>query len=237
METRMQKAHKALSGLIRKASRGTLSNYILNAPPEYGQPYITPGDAYGLISPERMREIVAKTPTVASCLNAISDYCSNVNILVKNKNSAIPADPGRVAVVENLLMIPNDDDTGRQLLEQLVYDLAVLGFAALEIEPNVYGKPAKLHVLDAARLKVDFDEHGKILGYDMLDAHGMPIHGRDGVHTWQPDEIIYFRRGAVSNSRYPLSRIHQLFSCAVLESMILAFVGGKFTEGNVPFGV
>ena len=52
--------------LVEKASRGTLSDYVLNAPHEYGQPRPRAADINGLISPERMREIVQKTPTPRS---------------------------------------------------------------------------------------------------------------------------------------------------------------------------
>jgi Phage portal protein len=71
----------------------------------------------------------------------------------------------------------------------------------------------------------------------MLDIHGMPIRGTDNVHAWLPDQIIYFRRDPTTDSLYPLSRILQLFSCAVIEDMMLSFIGGKFTESNVPYGI
>ncbi len=233
----LNKAFQGISGAIRKASKGTLSSYTLNAPPQYGQPLVTPGDASGLISPERMREIVRRTATVAACGNAILDYCTNVPILVRNIDPAIPADEARATIVQAFLDNPNDFDSPRHFRSKLIWDLLVLGFAAIEIEQNKRGRPAKLHVLDAARLRVDYDEHGTVLGYDMLDAHGMPIRGRDGIHAWLPAQIIFLRRDPVSNSLYPLSRVAQLFSAAVIEDMMMAFIGGKFTESNVPYGI
>ena len=235
--TLIGKAFKSLSTTIKKASRGTVTDYVLNAPAEYGQPLVVAADSSGLISPERMREIVRKTPTVAACMNAILDYCANVDILVRNSDPAKPADETQAQIIEDLLHNPNDLDTGRHFMSKLIFDLAVLGWAGIEIEANRFGKPAKLHVVDGARLKVDYDEHGDVKGYDMLDIRGVPIRGTDGVHTWQPDELIYLRRDAVSNSVYPLKRLEQLFSCAIIEDMMLAFIGGKFTESNVPYGV
>ncbi|GHO55519.1 phage portal protein [Ktedonobacter robiniae] len=235
--TLIGKAFKSLSTTIKKASRGSLTDYVINAPPEYGQPLIVGADASGLISPPRMREIVRKTPTVAACINAILDYCSNVEILVRNSDPAKPADETRAQIIEDLLHNPNDLDTGRHFLSKLIFDLAVLGWAGVEIEENRYGNPAKLHVVDGARLYIDFDEHGDVNGYDMLDIQGLPIRGNDGIHAWEPDQLIYFRRDAVSNSVYPLKRLEQLFSCAIIEDMMLAFIGGKFMESNVPYGV
>ncbi|GHO45185.1 phage portal protein [Ktedonospora formicarum] len=233
----INKAFRAVSTTIKKASRGSLTDYVINALPEYGQPLVVAADASGLISPQRMREIVRKTPTVAACMNAILDYCANVQILVRNIDPAKPADPVRSQIVEDLLRSPNDLDTGRHFMSKMIFDLAVLGWAGIEMEMNRSGKAAKLHVVDGARLYVDYDEHGDVKGYDMLDIQGLPIHGTDGIHAWEPDQLVYMRRDAVSNSVYPLKRLEQLFSCAIIEDMMLAFIGGKFTESNVPYGV
>lgn len=228
---------KAYNAIVSKASRGTLSSYVVNAPHEYGQPNIVAGDSSGLITPQRMREIVKRTPTVAASMNAILDYTTNVDILVRNIDPSLPADKHKKKLIDQFLENPNDFDTKRQFMSKIIWDLGILGFAAIEIEPNRFGKPAKLHVLDAARIGIDYDEHGKVLGYTMLDAHGIPIRGTDGVHAWTPDEVIFLRRDAVSDSLYPLSRIHQLFTCAVLEDMMVNFISGKFTESNVPYGI
>lgn len=232
----LSQAYTAIKSVI-SGSKGTLSAYVVNSPPEYGQPYITSSDVSGLISPERMREIIKRTPTAGACLNAILDFSSSVDLLVRNVDAAIPANKRKAKIVEDYLKYPNDADTTRHFLGKIIWDLVILGFAAVEIEPNASGYPAKLHVLDGARFKVDYDEHGNILGYDMLDIHGTPIRGDDGVHAWTPDQIIYFRRDPTTDSLYPLSRILQLFSCAVIEDMMLAFIGGKFTESNIPYGI
>lgn len=233
----ISKAINSVSEVIRKASRGTLTNYVINSPPQYGQPYIVPGDAVALISPERMREVVSRTPTVAACKNAILDYVTNTPLLVRNVDPSQPADATRAAIVKRILKKPNQNDTTRHFFSRLVTDMITLGFAAIEIEPNAYGRPARLHALDAARLKVDFDEHGTVLGYNMLNAHGMPILGRDGVHTWTPQEVIMLKRNIGSSSQYPSSQIHELFSCALIEDMMLSFISGKFTESNIPYGI
>lgn len=222
---------------VQKASKGTLSDYVVNSPHQYGQPNLVVGDDLGLITPFRMREIARRTPTVAACVNAILDYCTNVNILIRNVNAALPADPGSLSILQSYLDRPNGYDTKRHFLGNIIRDLTILGYAAVEIEPNNAGNPANLYVLDAARITIDYDEHGTVLGYDMLDILGMPIKGKDGVHAWTPDQIIFFRRDTRSESLYPESRFMQLFSCALLEDMMLAFIGGKFTESNIPYGI
>ena len=234
---------KALRGLVagtptRKASRGSLSSYVLNAPHQYGQPLPQQADAQALITPARMREVVLKTPTAAAAMNAILDYAGGVPLVVRNVDASKKADDGRVKFLEGLLRTPNPNDTARRFKVKLLRDMATLGYAGVEIEAGKQGaKVANLWVLDAGKLYVDYDQHGTNLGYDMLDAHGWPIKGPDGVHAWLPEEVLWFTLNPMSNSLYPSSRIAQLFSSAVIEDLMLAFIGGKFTESNVPFGV
>lgn len=239
MASRLMKALRTLEEpvQVQKASRGSLSDYVIGAPPEYGQPRPTSGDINGTIGPERLREIVMKGPTAGASLNAIIDFAVGVPIKVRNVDPAEPASPRKLKVVRSFMQKPNPVDTWRQFLFQILRDLVTIGWAAVEIEPDASGRPANLWALDSARLYIDFDEHGKILGFDMLDAHGMPITTGDGTHAWRPEEVIYFRLSPQTNSRYPTSRILQLFPAAVVENMMLAFIGGRFTDSNIPFGV
>lgn len=238
MASLIQKAYAA----VQKASRGTLSAYVLNAPHEWGQPPITmAGDVQQLISPERMREIVMRTPTASALMNATLDYCLGVELGVRNLDATKPADASHAQAVMEFLRYPNGPngtDTGRRFKAKIFRDLFTLGWGAAEIEPGKRsGKPANLWALDGARVRVDYDEHGSLLGYDMLDAHGMPIRGNDGVHAWKPGQVLYFSKDPVSSSLYPTSRITQLFTLAVLEDLMIAFISGRFTESNVPYGV
>lgn len=227
-------------GVVAKASRGTLSGYVLNAPHEYGQPITqqVPGDVQGLITPERMREIVMKTPTAGSAMNAVLDYVGGVRIDVRYVDASKPAQGPRIEAARQYLRIPNPQDTERRFRAKLHRDLFTLGYAAIEIEAGaITGKPANLWTLDAGRLRVDFDQHGTILGYNMLDAHGYPITQNGTPWAWRPDQVIFFSLNPMSESLYPYSRIQQLFTLAVVEDLMVNFIGGRFTESNVPFGV
>jgi hypothetical protein len=240
MATRLFSALRQVDELISKAgSKGTLSQFVVNAPHQYGQPLpeVALSDVYGLITPERMREIVVKTGTAAACLNATLDFLRNVHIGVRNSDTSKKVDPALKKAIETYFDRPNSEDLGVDFKEMIFRDLFTLGYAGVEIEPDNQGKPANLWPLDGARLRLDFDEHGGMLGYNMIDAHGMPIRGRDGIHAWQPEEVIYFRRSPATNSRYGLSRIEQLFTTAVIEDLVMAFISSKFTESNVPYGV
>jgi hypothetical protein len=166
---------------VQKAARGTISGYTLGISPQWGQPLpaVAAGDASGLITPARMREIVLKTNTVAASTNAILDYAAGVRLGVRNVDPAKPVPPEQVTTIRKLMVSPNPSQSQRQFMLALMRDIITLGFGAVEIvfdtgDPQT-GVPVELWVMDAARLRIDFDEHGAINGYDMLDARGVPI--------------------------------------------------------------
>ena len=239
MTSLIRKAIQALSRVRPSGeSRGTLSGYTLNAPAQFGQPRQEQiADVQGLVTPQRMREIVMKTPTAAATMNATLDYAAGVCIDLRNTNPAEKAPTRQVKTVRSYMNKPNNQDTWRRFLLKLMRDLWTMGYAAIEKELDADGNLANLHILDAARLYIDFDEHGDVKGYDMLDARGVPIRGPDGVHAWLPDDLFYFALNPVSSSLYPTSRISQLFTCAVLEDLMIYFISQKFTDSNIPYGI
>jgi hypothetical protein len=235
----MQIGQSFSPGRSTKTPRGSLGSFIVGAPPEYGQPRPDAGGTSisTLITPERMREIVMRTPTASACLNAILDFASAVEIKIRNTDPSVPAPATTLSVLQDYMVRPNPQDSWLQFKLALFRDLVTMGWAAVEIEKDSDGGVANLYTLDAARLYIDFDEHGTIVGYDMLDVRGMPIHGPDGTHAWLPDEVIFYRLNPVTYSRYPASRIHQLYTLGLIEDMMMAFIGTRFTESNIPFGL
>ncbi|GCE45176.1 HK97 family phage portal protein [Thermosporothrix hazakensis] len=221
--------------LRSRGSRGALSDY---KPGQLGtgQPPQTVASDGTLVTPERKREIALKTPTMAACLNATIDYVTPVKISVQHVDPSKAADPERGRFILDYLDKPNKRDSRKHFLEAIYRDLIVLGYAAIEIERDSRGRPANLYPLDAARLQIDFDEHGNVLGYNMRDSLGNIIKG-EGGHTWKSADVIFLKRDSSSSSVYPFSRLDQLYACAVIESLMLHFIGSKFTEGNIPYGV
>lgn len=215
-------------------SRGVLGRYVPGMPAHWGQPplaQLTSG-----ISNQRMREIALRSPSVAAALNVILDYSSGVKVHPRNVDPSQKVPTRANKLINDLLNRPNNQDTERRYRKKLLRDLVTLGYAAVEIERDQNGGVANLYVLDAARLRVDFDKHGKVLGYDQLDVYGQPIPGPTG-HTFQTEEVIWYTLDAASESQFPQSRIEQLFALAVIEQMMLSFIGGRFKDSNIPFGM
>lgn len=233
----LSKALRSADGLVVKASKNTLSAYIPNAPHEYGQPLPTQGDAFDLISPERLRELVLKTPTASACINTIIDFSAQVELDVKNIDDTKKAPQSEAAIVRQYLRRPNQRQTGLRFFHSLMRDLMTFGYAGVEVERNRSGGVANLYVIDNQRIRVDYEENGTIIGYNILNAAGQPERGSDGVHTWLPDEVIWFVRDEQSDRMVGVSRIKMLYALGVIESLILNFIGNRFTEGNIPYGM
>lgn len=225
---------------VRRGSRNTQSDYIIAAPHMYGQPPPQQAsiDAQALITAQRQREVVERIGTPAACLNAILDYASNVSIDVRSVDASLKPDPDRVTFLKQVMRRPNSNDTGLEFKQKLIRDLFVLGQAAIEIEPGEGGGFANLNVVDASRLRMDFEESGKMLGYNMLDIHGMPT-SRDGEspYAWLPEEMIFLKRDPMTTSNYGSSRVSQFFTYAIIEDLIHHYISQRFTDSNIPRGV
>jgi hypothetical protein len=181
MPNRLQKAIQTIwpqTKTNKNEPRGAVSGFTLGVSPLWGQPYpeVQSGDASGLITRERMREVVMRTPTAAACLNAILDFAGGVKIGVRNIDPSEKVSRYQAKMVRRILKKPNDNQTGRQFFLTLIRDLVTFGYGAVEIvRTGKLEQPVQLWVMDAARLRIDFDEHGYIKGFDMLDARGVPI--------------------------------------------------------------
>lgn len=225
---------------VQKASSGTVSSFVLGAPHQWGQPYemaASVADTSGMISMERMREIVMKTPTPAAVMNAMLDYLGGVQIKLRCVDPAQKVDKARGEYLRDFMTRPNPNDTERRFKLKLFRDMITLGWAAAEKEYDADGNVANLWPLDAARLRIDYDEHETILGYNMLDVRGMPI-SKDGTdHAWYPQDIIPFIMNPTTHSAYATSRISQLFVLGVIEDLMMHFIGTRFTDSNVPYGL
>jgi HK97 family phage portal protein len=237
-ESYLMKAFSAVRRALERSSgsRGALTYYSPGQPREIGQPNSRATDGELMLPLSRKRELSVKSPTLGACLNATIDYVSPVKLSLKNVQPKTLVDPAVSKYVLDFLERPNRNDTQKHILEKIYRDLFILNFAAIEIERDSRNRVANLHVLDAARLHIDYDASGDILGYNMRNEYGEPII-KDGGHTWRPEDIILFRRDAESSSVYPASRLDQLFALGVIENLMIAFIGGKFTEGNIPYGV
>lgn len=175
---RMEQARPLTPQTAKGEARGTVSGFVLGVNPLWGQPYPeqASGDVTAYISRQRMREVVLRTPTAAASVNAILDFAGGVKIGVRNIDPSKPTPKIQAGVVNRLLKSPNSNQTKRQFLQSLMRDMSTFGYGAIEMVPTGNPtKPVDMWVMDSARLKIDFDEHGFTRGYDMLDARGVPI--------------------------------------------------------------
>lgn len=176
MANRLTKALRSMNP--KNEARGTVSGFVPGVSPLWGQPYPeqASGDVSGLISRQRMREIVLRTPTAAACMNAILDFAGGVKIDIRNVDPARPVPKVQANKVRRIMRKPNSDQSKRQFMLSLMRDVTTFGYGAVEfVHTGDLTQPLQMWVMDSARLRIDFDEHGFTRGYDMLSARGTPI--------------------------------------------------------------
>src|SRR5258708_31175523 len=162
----------------KQEARGTVSGFALGVSPIWGQPYPEQqsGDAAGLISRQRMREVVLRTPTAAACLNAILDFTGGFKINVRNIAPSKHVPKQQQNVVKSIMNRPNTNQSWRQFVLTLIRDIVTFGYGAVELVPtgNLL-RPVDMWVMDGARLKIDFDEHAFTRGELMLSTRRVSI--------------------------------------------------------------
>ncbi|SRR6266568_224548 len=196
------------AGKTPPQGRGTLTGFTLGVSPLWGQPYPeqVAQDASGLISRQRMREVVLRTPTAAACMNAILDFAGSVKIDIRNVDPSMEVPKVRANRVRRIMRQPNPNQTTRQFMLTLMRDIITFGYGAVElVETGDADRPVEMWVMDSARLRIDFNEHGLIRGYDMLNARGAPIinpeQGINSSNIYQPP--VGMNMGVQSNSSIP----------------------------------
>src|SRR5438034_8850448 len=114
-------------------------------------------------TPANLRKF-AETPVARKAINTIKDRIAGMRWRVQPKNGRALADvrdgANRVQILTDNLDSPNPDDSFRSLAEQVLEDLIVGGFGAIEVEatgdPN---HPLALFPVDGAtiRMRADWD--------------------------------------------------------------------------------
>lgn len=224
---------------VSKAAKGTVQDFYPIPQNYFGhaQERVGRGDLNVVgtrANNERMLKIALSSDTVAAIVNSVVDFGSIVPLRTIAKDITKTPKSLHVSRVQDILANPNPRMTGLELKKVTLRDLATFGYAAWEI---VRTNNLEFYPIDITRMTIDYDSHGTLLGFNQFDEYNVVIVGKDGIHTWMPDEVVLFSHDPVSYSGYSLGRISQLYSAAVIESLMLAYIGGKFIDSNIPYGV
>jgi HK97 family phage portal protein len=155
----------------------------------------------------------AETPVARRAINCIKDRiaCMDWQIEVR-RGAGIDVAGDRVQRADALtkaLDMPNESDSFRTLIEQVLEDTLVGGFGAAEIEVGDADLPVRLYPVDGASIQVNANWKG-----DPDDPRYAQITGKTGKDSLLPlrdDELMYVRLNSRSHTPFGLGKLEVAF--------------------------
>jgi HK97 family phage portal protein len=164
-------------------------------------------------TPANLRRF-AETPVARKAINTIKDRIAGMKWRVQARRGRsleeLPDAAARVQALTDALDQPNPDDSFRSLAEQVLEDVIVGGFGAIEVQ--VSGDPAKPLVLwpvDGASIRMKADWDGRPDSTRYLQATQQ--FGPAGQIELNDDELIYIRLNARTHTPFGLGRVEVAF--------------------------
>ena len=176
-------------------------------------------EAYPKPSPANLRRF-SETPVARKAINTIKDSIAGMRWRIQarpGRNTVIPDLELRSYILTENFEAPNPDDSFRSLAEQVLEDVIVGGFGAIEIEDTGDRlRPLALWPVDGAsiRIKGDWDGLPESPRYAQITGRMGP----EAQISLNDDELIYIRLNP---------RTHTPFGLGRLEVAINAFLGAS----------
>ncbi|HVP43074.1 MAG TPA: phage portal protein [Terriglobales bacterium] len=164
-------------------------------------------------TPYNLRKF-AETPIARKALNTIKDRVAGMRWRIQPKNGRaleeLPEGAERIRVLTDNFDAPNSDDSFRSLAEQVLEDVIVGGFGAVEVqltdEPD---RPLALWPVDGStiRMRADWDGRPESPRYTQDTGRAGP----EGRIVLNDDELIYIRLNPRTHTPFGLGRLEVAF--------------------------
>ena len=171
----------------------------------------------------------AETPVARRAINTIKDRIACMEWAIRFRRASTPEpepgsgatkDDARIALLTANLESPNYDDSFRSLCEQVLEDVIVGGFGAIELElTGDERRPLNLYPVDGATIRMRADWDGKPDSPRYTQVTGRV--GPDAQITLNDDELIYMRLNPRTHTPFGLGRLEVAFET------INAFLGAN----------
>jgi phage portal protein BeeE len=170
----------------------------------------------------------SETPVARRAINTIKDHIAGMRWRVHTKPGApeVADAEARIGILSRNLDSPNPDDSFRSLAEQVLEDLIVGGFGAIEVEatsdPN---HPLALWPVDGAtiRMRADWDGMPASVRYEQVTGRVGP----DANILLADEELIYMRLNPRTHTPFGLGRLEVAFEA------INSFLGAHRYAGRL----
>jgi HK97 family phage portal protein len=164
-------------------------------------------------TPANLRKF-AETPVVRRAINVVKDKIASMDWQVRVRRgydaAEVPDAAARMNALRLCLEEPNAADSFRVLWEQVLEDLIVGGFGAVEMEATGdAARPFHLWAVDGATIQIDSRWNGDPAKPRYAQATGQM--GREGLIPLLDDELMYVRLNPRTHTPFGLGRLEVAF--------------------------
>jgi len=217
VRTMMKDVWQRLAGIDAAAGDATIGERKTAILPSILNPYNPAGragqDALPKPTAANLRKF-AETPVVRRAINVVKDKVASMDWQVRVRRGytgALVEDAdARIKVLRRCLEEPNTSDSFRVLWEQVLEDLLVGGFGAVEMEgTDDPERPFHLWAVDGATIQIDAKWNG-----DPEKPRYAQATGRIGQESLVPlldDELMYLRLNPRTYTPFGLGRLDVAF--------------------------
>ncbi|WP_263366930.1 phage portal protein [Edaphobacter bradus] len=168
-------------------------------------------------TPANLRKF-AETPVVRRAINVVKDKIASMDWQVRVRRgysaASIPDAAEKINVLRRCLEEPNASDSFRVLWEQVIEDLLVGGFGAVEMEATGDAlRPFHLWAVDGATIQIDSKWNGDPAKPRYAQATGLGQLGlnKDALVPLLDDELMYLRLNPRTHTPFGLGRLEVAF--------------------------
>src|SRR5271157_1828912 len=209
----IREAWKRLCGDEVQASGAPAVQRKTVALPSILSPYQTAQRALPKPTPANLRKF-AETPLVRRAINLIKDRVASLDWQVRLKRDYTPERVGyagrKALILRRTLEAPNDSDSFRTLIEQVLEDALVGGFGAIEMDlTGDTERPFELWPVDGATIRINPKWDGKPDSPRYAQATGLA--GSEGLIPLNDDELIYLRMNPRTHTPFGLGPLEVAF--------------------------
>ncbi|MBV8629821.1 MAG: phage portal protein [Silvibacterium sp.] len=209
----IRSAWRRLSGIeVRTAADLPVQRKTVALPSIFG-PYPSAQRALPKPTPANLRKF-AETPVVRRAINLIKDRVASLDWQIRLKRDWKTEKVGyaarKTAILRRALETPNDSDSFRTLIEQVLEDALVGGFGAIEMDlTGDPEKPFELWPVDGATIRINPKWDGRPDSPRYAQATG--IAGSDALIPLNDDELIYLRMNPRTHTPFGLGPLEVAF--------------------------
>jgi hypothetical protein len=156
----------------------------------------------------------SETPIARRAINSIKDRIAGMRWRVQPRQGyaleAIPDGPARVRILTDNFDSPNPDDSFRSMAEQVLEDIIVGGFGAIEVQASGDAtRPLVLWPVDGASIRMNVEWDGSPQSQRYMQVNDLS--GANSQIALDDDELIYIRLNPRTHTPFGLGRLEVAF--------------------------